>query len=356
MKKLTMFPVLVFVLVFTLFQFNGCGEETMIPPLYYTVTNGAYILSEGTNPSNSKLSFYSVDKDTFYQSIYSGSLAFPDGLVFYESDLYLVEQGPTFGGQGKLNQLDSNGGLKFSSIPFGSSPYSIAIAGQRAYITNGPSGSVSVLELSGLTYVQDITVGAYPQEILFTFGKVFVCNTSAFGGNADSTISVIDPNSNTVTQSIILRKDPTSIIRVQINNRVVLYAGCQGGGGIIYEIDPGTNNKLDSFMLPNGFDKDMSFSNNYIYFISGSNNIDRLDPIDRSVTTIITNPGGSSYFYGYGYDDINMRHYVLDAKNFTVDGSLYIYLQNGTLEKTFTTGVGPRRVVFKTGTAIGGSL
>jgi YVTN family beta-propeller protein len=348
MKKLTFVSLLLISSFFVFSSINGCGEESIVNPVYTTSTFGAYILSEGTTPLNSRLSFYSTTRDSFYQNIYSGNLAYPDGLVYYESDLYLVEQGPTFGGQGKLNQLDSNGGLKRSSTPFGSSPYSIVIVGQRAYITNGPSSSVSVLELSSLTFVQDIPVGAYPQELLFTFGKVFVCNTSAVGGDADSTISVIDPNTNTVIQIIALRMDPTSIIRTEVNHAVSIYAGCQGGGGIIYKIDPGTNNKLDSFMMPNGFDKDMSFSNNYIYFISGSNNIDRLDLSDGSVTTVITNPGGGSYFYGYAYDNVNMRHYVLDAKNFTIDGSLYIYSQSGSLEKTFTTGVGPRRVVFKT--------
>ncbi|HEY3251740.1 MAG TPA: hypothetical protein VGK25_11540, partial [Ignavibacteria bacterium] len=48
-----------------LFYFTGCGED-VIPPLLIPVTDGAYILSEGTNPTNSKLSLYSVKNDTFY--------------------------------------------------------------------------------------------------------------------------------------------------------------------------------------------------------------------------------------------------------------------------------------------------
>src|SRR4030095_7673219 len=342
MKKL----ILVLLVFASIIYFNSCGEEDIITPVHFQVTDGAYILSEGTSPTNSALSFYSVDRDTFYKDIYNGNLVFSDGIEMYNGDLLVVEQG-AFGGPGKLYQLDSNGGLKRSSNPFGTNPYSIAVPGQRAYITNGPSGKVSVIDLNNLSFMQDITVGVYPQEILFCNGSIYVCNISAFGGAADSTVSVINPNSNTVVSTIVLRKDPTSIKCAEQNNGLVLYAGCQGGGGIIYKIEVNTHNKLDSFNVPNGFDKDLIYEDGAIYFISGSNNIDKLDLTTRTVTTFITNPGSSAYFYGYNYDNVNKKHYVLDAKTFTVDGSLYIYSQSGILEKTFVAGVGPRRVYFK---------
>jgi hypothetical protein len=351
MKKLTM----VLLLLASILNFTGCGEEDEFGPLLIKVTDGAYVLSEGTNPTNSRLSFYSVTNDTFYQSIYSGSLAYPNGLTFYGSDLLLVEQGPAFGGPGKLYQLDSNGGLKFSSNPFGSSPYSIALAGQRAYITNGPGSKVSVIELNGLTFVQDINVGVYPQEIIFSNGKIYVCNTSVFNGTADSTISIIDPNLNSVTGTLVLRKDPTSIKSTEENNALVIYAGCQGGNGMIYKISPVTDTKLDSFSLPNGFDRDLAVHGGFIYFISASNGIDRLNLSDRTVTTLIPNPGSGAYFYGYDFDVISGRHYVLDAKNFTVEGTVNIYNSVGVFEKSYTAGVGPRRVIFKIGTASAGS-
>ncbi len=349
MKKLINAFLFVFASLIILTSFNGCGDENIVNNLVTTVTNGAYIVSEGTSPSNSRLSFYSTTRDSFYQNIYSGSLAYPDGLELFNGDLYLVEQGPTFGGNGKIYLLDSNGGLKISSNPFGSSPYSIALTNERAYVTNGPGSKVSVLELRNLTFVQDISVGAYPQEIISSSGKIFVCNMSAFGGNSDSTVSVIDINTNSVVNTIVLRKDPSSIKSVVGVGGNDIYIGCQGGGGIIYKVNAETSSKIDSFSLPNGFDKDLCVYNGSVYFISAANNIDKLDLSARTVTTFITNPGSPSYFYGYNIDIINGKHYVLDAKNFTVDGSLYIYSSSGNLERTFTTGVGPRRVVFKTG-------
>jgi len=55
----------------------------------------------------------------------------------------------------------------------------------------------------------------------------------------------------------------------------------------------------------------------------------------------------NNYFYGYGFDFINKKHYVLDAKSFIVNGSLSIFSENGSLESSYTTGNVPRRVLFK---------
>lgn len=341
--------------LFSVVLLAGCSED-QLGPLLIRVTDGAYVLSEGSFTSPGKLSFYSVTKDTFYQSISTQNLALSDGMIINGSQLIIAEQGPNFGGNGKLYKFDSTGAMLFSSPPFGSSPYSLALGGNKIYVTNGPGSNVSVLDINSLAVVKTIAVGAYPQEILSTNGKIYVCNTSVFSGTADSTVSVIDVASDTIITKLTLRKDPTSIAVILESNRNVVYIGCQGGGGIIYKIDAQTSAKLDSFTVTNGFDKDISALPGILYYISGNNNIEMLNTSTRAVTTVITNPApGTAYFYGYSYDNVDGKHYVLDAKNFTNNGSLYLYNGAGTLEKTFTTGIGPRRVVFKTGTANGGS-
>jgi YVTN family beta-propeller protein len=330
----------------------GCKDNT-IGPLLIRVTDGAYILSEGTNPTNSKLSFYSVSKDSMYQSIYSGTLALPDGLIKTGSTLYLSEQGPNFAGPGKVYKLDSNGTLLSSSQPFGSSPYQLTIANNKIYVTNGPASNVSVLDINSFAVIKTIPVGVYPQEILAVGNKVFVCNTSLFTGPYDSTISVIDAAIDSVVGTITLRKDPASVIDRGTND--FIYAGCQGGGGMIYQININTYTKVDSFNISQGFDKDMSLYGGFIYFIGADNNIDKLDLTSRTTSIAVTNPApGASYFYGYSFDIVSGKHFVLDANNFSSNGRLYIYNNSGILEKTFTTGVGPRRVVFKYGTGYGG--
>ncbi len=332
--------------------FSSCSNDNPVTtPVHLLSTQGAYILSEGgfTN-GPSKLSFYSSVKDSFYLSIFSnGTLGlFPDGIQLYSNNLYITEQG-NFGQPGKLHKLDTTGSQITENPSVGTNPYSLAIANNKIYVTNGSASNVSVLDINSLSLIKTIPVGAYPQEILAIGSKVFVGNKSVFSGTQDSTVSVIDVTHDSVIATIVVRKDPSALA---VTNDGKLLVGCPGPSYIIYKIDPSTFAKTDSMVAPEGFTSDISVDLNStnIYFIGGMNSsgdrITKLDLSSKTFSTIINANAGST-FYGYGFDSDNKKHYVLDAKNFTVNGSLYIYDINNTLKSTFTTGVSPRRVVFK---------
>ncbi|HEX2787657.1 MAG TPA: T9SS type A sorting domain-containing protein [Ignavibacteria bacterium] len=309
----------------------------------------AYILSEGGfSAGSSRLSMYSIPDNNFTASVFSpGNLGlYSDGLVYHENFLYVLEQG-SFGGQGKIYKLDTNGTV-INSRTFGTNPYSLAISNGKIYTTNGSAHQVIVLDINNFNTVKTITVGAYPQEIIAYNNKVFVCNTSEFGGASDSTVSVINTLTDSVIATINVTKDPSSLALTNDNKLLI---GCPGGQGKIYKVDPVTHQKLDSFAAENGFDKDIAVDRNSdnIYYINYINGITRLNLSSRTVTHIINNPNPAAvYFYGYNFDYTNGKHYVMDAKNFTINGAVNIYGIAGGLEQTFATGIAPRRITFKT--------
>ena len=148
---------------------------------------------------------------------------FPDGLIFHENHLYVTEQG-NFGGSGKIYKLDTLGNV-LNSTTVGTNPYSLTISNNKIYITNGPASNVSVLNLSDLSLVTTISVGVYPQEILAINNKVFVANNSLFGGASDSTVSIINAETDLVEHTIIVTKDPSSLA---FSNNGFLLIGCPG--------------------------------------------------------------------------------------------------------------------------------
>jgi len=316
-------------------------------PLSFAQNTRAYILGEGGGtPGSGKLSSYTYAGNSFNQSIFSpGNIGlYPDGLMKFNSNLFLLEQGG-FGGQGKIYKLDSNGTV-ITSQAFGTNPYSLTAANNKIYTTNGPAHSVLVLDASNFSVLKTITVGVYPQEIFAYQNKVFVCNMSLFGGNADSTVSVINAFTDSVIATIHLNDEPSSIA---LSNDNKLLIGCASSEGKIYKVDPNTFAILDSYTVMAGFDRDLSVdkNSNNVYFINYFNDIIKLDLVTRVSSVLIANPNpAASYFYGYNFDYTNNKHFVLDAKNFLVSGSLYIYSLTGTLEQTFATGVAPRRVIF----------
>ena len=93
---------------------------------------------------------------------------------------------------------DSN--IKLAEIPTGQHPQSVATSpdGQRAYVTNQFSNTVSVIDLELLTKIEDIPVGAGPYGIALTpdGSRAYVSNSGS------GTVSIIDTNSGTVAATI----------------------------------------------------------------------------------------------------------------------------------------------------------
>ncbi len=313
----------------------------------YSQNTKAYILSEGSfSPGAAKLSLYQYSGNSFSLNVFSpGNIGlYPDGLAKFQSNLYMLEQG-NFGGAGKLYKLDSAGTVVNSKV-FGTNPYSLTVINNKVYATNGPGSKVTVLDINTLNIIKEVNVGVYPQEILGFHNKVFVCNTSAFGGASDSSVSIINSATDSVVARVFFNYQPVAIA---ITNDQKLLIGTTGPQGTIYKLDPDTYQKLDSFTVAGGVDKDICVdkNSNYVYFINYNNNIGRLNLSTRVSDEFIMNPNpASSFFYGYNFDYTNNKHFIADAKNFTVSGSLYIYSQAGVLEHTYTTGVAPRRIVF----------
>jgi|WetSurMetagenome_2_1015567.scaffolds.fasta_scaffold92504_2 hypothetical protein len=325
----------------------------LIPSVSKGQYKKTYILSEGGFSSgSSKLSLYDISSNNFTQSIFSpGNLGlYPDGLIIYNNYLYLLEQG-NYGGQGKIYKLDTSGNVQ-NSRSFGINPYSLSVANNKVYTTNGSVGKVIVLDVNDFSTLKEISVGVYPQEIIAYNNKIFVCNTSLYSGAKDSTISVINSDKDSIVATITVHKDPSSLAISKDNKLLV---GCPGSNGMIFIIDLYTYQKTDSISLTSGFDKDISvdLNSDNIYYINYNNGVSRCNISTKQVTDVINNPNPSvNYFYGYNYDYIQNKHFITDAKDFTTNGSLYVYNISCNLENTFTTGISPRRIVFNSNSLV----
>jgi YVTN family beta-propeller protein len=334
--------------IFILALISGCDRESVvdnnhitIPP---TVKQGLYILCEGSGVNTSKLSYYDLDT-TFYDNIYRpGNLGlYPDGMVLNGTNLLITEQG-NYLSPGKIHRVDTSG-MEISSQVVGMNPYSLCISNNKVYITNGPDTSVSVLDLGSFSFIKRIKVGYYPQEILSYNNRVFVCNTSYWGGPYDSTITVIDALADSVLSKIVLRREPTSIA---LSNDNKLLIGCGGVNGKIFKVDPMYFNIIDSYDVVRGFGKDISVDNlsERIYFISFLSTIVRLNLDTKVSETVIDNPSPSNNnYYGYVFDSKNRRHYVANARSFTSNGYIHKYDEQGNQLTIYQTGIIPRRMV-----------
>ncbi|MBN8568621.1 MAG: YncE family protein [Ignavibacteria bacterium] len=344
---------LLLLLTASLIFIQGCYRDEILTP-----TNpsnqphkfGVYVLSEGRGLTDqSALSFLSFYNDDFSYNItfptYLG--LYPDGIINYNSTtLYVTERGSA-NGPGKIYKIDTNG-IILASNNIGLNPYSITANNGKAYCTNGPDSSVSVVDLNSLSEIKRIKVGLYPQEILALNNRVFVANTKITGGGTDSSISVIDAISDTQIDKFKVNISPSSLA---ISKDGFLLAGTSGNGGMIYKINPVTYSKIDSFFVNSITIKDINvdYNSNYVYFISNNNSIVQLDVGTKAFTTIITSTVANplSYVNGYAFDVKNRKHYLADAKDFSSYGYLYKYNSASRIESGYQTGIDPRRILIR---------
>ncbi|MBV6479217.1 MAG: hypothetical protein HGGPFJEG_01988 [Ignavibacteria bacterium] len=347
--------ILITLNLFIALVLQSCSRDELINPSPDNNTlNGAFVLCEGTfNAGSSKLSFYNSLTNSITENIFNPGTPglFPSGMQLVQKELYMTEQG-NFGSDGKIYLLDTNGTVRKSTTA-GINPFSLAVTQSKIYITNGPSNNVSVLDKNTFNLLSTIPVGIYPQEILHYNGKIFVCNTRVFGGATDSTVSVIDVNTDQVIAIIKVMQTPSSLA---ISNEGYLYIGCPGpiSSGKIFTVNLTHYTVIDTFTIGNGnaigFDKDISVDpqSNYIYFISYYNNIVQFNTSSETSSVLIPNPNTTeNYFYGYKFDSQNKLHYVTNAKNFQVSGKLEIYNNSGSLLSSHQTGIAPRRIEIK---------
>jgi YVTN family beta-propeller protein len=348
-----------FILKLTLFLsaalvlFQGCYRDEIIintNPSNLPNKLGVYVLSEGNGlPNQSKLSFFSFANGDFNLNITFPSVLglYPDGLIQYNGNsMYITERGSP-GGTGTIYRIDTNGIISGSNN-FGINPYSLAAANGKAYCTNGPDSSVSVLDLSTLAEIKRIKVGLYPQEITTIGNKVFVINTQITGGGIDSTISVIDVINDV---NIAQVRVSTSLTSVAVSNDGYLLVGSSARGGMLYKLSPVNYAKVDSFSVNSTTITDMNVDNtsDNLYFIRDHNSIVRLNLSDRSITAVVTPSAsnGIAYINGYAYDVKTQKHYIADARDFFSNGFLYKFNSTGQLELAFQTGIRPRRILIR---------
>jgi len=309
-----------------------------------------YVLGEGGfAPGTAKLSMLDKISNNYTENIFSpvNLGLFPDGIVLHNNYLYVVEQG-NFGGSGKIYKVDTNGTVVKSAI-FGTNPYSLAVSNNKIYVTNGPGGYVSVLNLNDLSEIKTIPVGVYPQEILAYGDYIFVANMSLYGGASDSTVSVISTATDAVVQTITVKKDPSSLA-VSNDNHLLISCPGDADNGRIFKVNPATFAITEAYTIPTyGIDKELSVdkAGDNLYFISYTNSIVKFNTVSRTAEEVVPSTFMTNYYYGYKFEPVERKHYILDAKSFMVSGSMNIHSEDGTPESSYTASQTPRRVIFK---------
>ncbi len=358
MKKLFNLLVLSVALLTALSSCNKDKEESeALSPLGM----GVFVLNEGNfNSGNASVSFMKCTDASVKNKIFSsrnnrslgdvaqsmsiiGNRAY---IVVANSQKVEVVNASTFASLGVIS-----GGLD-------NPRYIAETTNDRAYITDWTIGGVAIVNLNSNSVIGTIPTGIGPEGIYVKGNEAFVANSGGFGD--DSTITVIDINTNTVTDTIHLTSfKPVSIVEDKNGKLWVL---CQGKYGDfvspatmtvsrLVRINPVNHNIEQSINLGtvggHGVRLVIDGDGDDLYYTYGTsftgNEVYKMNITDfgASSTPII-----DKQFYGLGIDPLTNIVYG-GLGDFTQNTYTYRYRgTNGALIDSILVGVAPNAYVF----------
>ena len=235
--------------------------------------------------------------------------------------------------------------------------YFLGVTKTKGYLTNGGfPGELKVIDMENILITKTIEIGNQPEKLIKVNNKVFVVNGK---WGADSTVSVIDINTDEVIKTINVGHGTNDLVE-DANGKV--WVLCQGK--VVYDstwvnIIEETDSKIVR-INPDTYEVEL----NMIIGQTGDYYNPQNLAIDPSGTTIYfdeafgvnamrinateppTLPLINKGFYGLEIDPENGDIYGLDAGLFTTAGYLYRYKNTSVLIDTFQVGIGPNCAVF----------
>jgi YVTN family beta-propeller protein len=213
-----------------------------------------------------------------------------------------------------------------ATIPVGLEPWGVAVSpdGSKVYITNENSnfvpGTVSVIDTATNMVTATIPVGQAPEGIAVTPDgrKVYVANISS------NTVSVIDTATNTVTAAIPVSNFPIGVAASPDGSKVYITSldTAPSVSGTVSVIDTATNTVMATISIASGEPEGVAitpdgrkiYTANSNYSVAPSGTVSVIDTVTNRVTATIPvgplPPGSGSAPFGVAVAPSGSKVYV----------------------------------------------
>lgn len=343
--------------VFAMTMMTSCDDDSVIDPIDpiapapYAL--GTFVINEGPFQNGTgSISFYddesaTVENDIFFTANDPQVLGnIVQSMAIHGDKAYIVVNNAA-----KVEVVDAGTMIAQNTINgFNQPRYFHAINDNKAYVTewgaDGLTGAVNVVDLTTNAITQTIATGSGSGQMVQVGNQVYVANSGGFG--RDSLLSVINSNNDEVTMSIYVGDNPNSLV-VDKDDSVWVLAG---GYADWQNPDNNTNGALcklvnnevvSSMVVPNGAsDLVINPAADQLYFsVNGQ-------VLKHGVDDLVldTNAFIDYNFYGLGVDE-DGNIWGADAKDFTSNGEVVIYNNEGTVLESYEVGVIPNGFLFQ---------
>ncbi|PJJ67693.1 hypothetical protein [Chryseobacterium geocarposphaerae] len=221
----------------------------------------------------------------------------------------------------------------------------IAFSGNQYYVTNNNfsnSIKLNVYSTDNNSFVKSISFSRAAEKVVEANGNIVVQTDGiTYDANYNElptgyTVTIVKPSTNTVDKTVTLPSN--GIIRDLVSYNGDAYAlASDNTNSYIYKINSASGAFTTTTLTGIPKVQRLKIESNKFYFVNSTNKIYSMDINSTTAPTapLLTAPG-----YLYGFNVIDGRIYTSDA-SFTADSKVYVYsASNGSLIKSFNTGIG----------------
>lgn len=317
------------------------------PNITITPDDGVFIINEGNyTRGNASVSYYNVENKAVIEDLFEPINKRLLGDTFQSMKIVNGKAYLVLNNSGKIEIVNAATFVSTGTINGFTSPrYFLPVSNGKAYVSDLWSNFISIVDLNKNTIRGSIPCKGSTEEMILSYGKVFVANTRS------DKVYVINTTTDKLEDSIAVGYAPTSIVLDRNDKLWVLCAGKESTASFagLYRIDPVTNKVEESMMFTDVKERPsrlkMNGTMDQLFYIS-KGGIYKMGLADHSLSAAPFIPRGTRNFYGLGINPKDDVIYVADALGYDQQGTVYRYESTGTLINSFKVGLIPNGFYF----------
>ena len=381
MKRKSLFMLLVSAAM--LFSCKPDPQPTPVDPndsIQPHELKGVYVLNEGNYQfSNASLSFYDIEADTVYNNLFYKANNAPIGdvaesMALIDDKLYIVVNNSNYIYKVDANTIECDITKPYKLTDFYSPREMYVVAPDKAYVSDLIGTNLWIINPQEMTHTGTVAMGNTTEKMVRVGNELYVSNwsyyyTDAYSHDSYQTVQVVDLNNDVKVADIEVGKEPNTMV-VDKNGHVwVLCEGRSwddeydeqglpyGENPTLWEIDPMLKTATCRYEFKGPFEDDdeikgvattlrANLAGDKFYMIY-NNEVRRFDLNTMGLDGFSITPGQEGLFYNMAVDPQTGDLYVVDAKNYMTNGTVYRYSEDGVLLASFVAGIIPSAMLFK---------
>ena len=345
---------LFFTIVMASFLVTSCIKDDPADPddTIDSFDSGVFISCEGAfGQGNAQVYFLDLQRSEYVPGIFNFANQKPIGdvlhsMTFEDDMVYLVVNN-----SGKIMEVSQTDFIETGAIEGLTAPTELEIVSDKGYIGDLYASKILVVDMNSLSVTDSIMLGESSNQVMESENNLWVLSQSEYQGRVKNHIYFVNLADYTV-DSVAVGANP---LQWAHNDADQLFVYCQGSeqadAPSVYVINTVTRlvEQVVEIEAPESYFSNLAYDDrNDRLLVQLPDGIYTYQPGQTNLSNDpLIDLQGVQFVYGMDVSPVNGDIYIGDARDFSSAGAVYIYAQDGQPVSTFPVGIGPNHFYFE---------